>query len=659
MFIISFTQDSLYDSDYRPTNDDMTSSDDSEIIPVTPNIARFKKHSPIKKISPIKTGQNNEEISQELQNQLQPASSSKRKPIRIQNTNNEDRRRYDKRFFCMYCSKPQTKLTKHLLNLHKNEEDVEKYLKESDKDEKLKLYEKIKNIGNHLHNTKVLTTGEGELVVAYRPRKNEKTEYEDYGPCPYCYAYFPKRELWRHNKSCKFSSHQTGKRGNLSAASTLLLPKPKGMSNLFGLIQDKLKNDDISRVAKSDPTITAFGEKLCVRHGHDKEKHNYVRQKLRELARLLQELRKRSGHISMSFEEFVDPQYFKLIAESSKSVTSFDETTNQFGIPSLALKLGHTLQKCTKIIIGKAIETRNKELQTRAEDFAKLLDINWTEEISSNALRTLSEANSAKSLLPLADDVKALSQFLKTEGDMAAKQITTDGYSSKTWSYLSEITLVQTILFNRRRAGEVSKMTVADYSNKKLPNADGNIDPCLSAFEQQLCKLFYRTEIVGKRGRTVPVIFSKQVKGNIDLLLHHRSNHLIVCNNYLFPTRTADSHIRGTDSMRRFANECGAQSPERLRSTKLRKQIATMSQVLNLDDNQLDILAQFMGHDIRVHRSYYRLPEATVQVAKISKLLLLMESGKPGLGKGQTLNDISLEIDDNAGIVLYIILQVL
>ena len=34
-----------------------------------------------------------------------------------------------------------------------------------------------------------------------------------------------------------------------------------------------------------------------------------------------------------------------------------------------------------------------------------------------------------------------------------------------------------------------------------------------------------------------------------------------------------------------------------------------MSQILNLNENELDVLARFMGHDIKVHRKYYRLPD--------------------------------------------------
>ncbi len=65
-----------------------------------------------------------------------------------------------------------------------------------------------------------------------------------------------------------------------------------------------------------------------------------------------------------------------------------------------------------------------------------------------------------------------------------------------------------------------------------------------------------------------------------------------------------------------------------------------MTQVLNLKENELDILARFLGHDIRVHREYYRLPDQTLQVAKVAKLLIAMEDGQPGIQMGQTLDDI-------------------
>jgi hypothetical protein len=69
-------------------------------------------------------------------------------------------------------------------------------------------------------------------------------------------------------------------------------------------------------------------------------------------------------------------------------------------------------------------------------------------------------------------------------------------------------------------------------------------------------------------------------------------------------------------------------------------------QVINLKDNELDLLARHMGHDIRVHSGYYRLPESTLQVAKVGRLLKALEEGHLSTFSGLHLGDIAL---DNLG----------
>ena len=59
----------------------------------------------------------------------------------------------------------------------------------------------------------------------------------------------------------------------------------------------------------------------------------------------------------------------------------------------------------------------------------------------------------------------------------------------------------------------------------------------------------------------------------------------------------------------------------------------------------MDALATFLGHDIRVHREYYRLPDSTYQVAKISKILLGLEKGTIQTMKGRSLDEIQMNSD--------------
>ncbi|XP_019212192.1 uncharacterized protein LOC102080509 isoform X3 [Oreochromis niloticus] len=56
----------------------------------------------------------------------------------------------------------------------------------------------------------------------------------------------------------------------------------------------------------------------------------------------------------------------------------------------------------------------------------------------------------------------------------------------------------------------------------------------------------------------------------------------------------------------------------------------------------MDILANFLGHDIRVHREYYRLPEGTLELAKVSKVLIALEQGRLSDFKGMSLDQIQI-----------------
>lgn len=96
---------------------------------------------------------------------------------------------------------------------------------------------------------------------------------------------------------------------------------------------------------------------------------------------------------------------------------------------------------------------------------------------------------------------------------------------------------------------------------------------------------------------------------------------------------------RGSDCLRKAAIECKASSPNLLTSTKLRKHIATMSQLLNLTSNDKEQLANFMGHDLAIHNDYYKLPDETLQISRISKILLAMESGNVHELRGKTLEE--------------------
>ena len=145
----------------------------------------------------------------------------------------------------------------------------------------------------------------------------------------------------------------------------------------------------------------------------------------------------------------------------------------------------------------------------------------------------------------------------------------------------------------------------------------------------------------GKRGRTVAILVTDDILQAMNVLVSERGRCGIKQDNgYMFAVNHSDNFIRGSDCLRSASTKCNAVRPESLRSTALRKHIATLSQVVNLKKNELDMLAKFMGHDIAIHREFYQLPSETMQSAHIAKRFLLMETGDIGKHRGKSLDDL-------------------
>ncbi|XP_030833631.1 uncharacterized protein LOC115926148 [Strongylocentrotus purpuratus] len=582
--------------------------------------------------------------------------------INVMTTSNNNCRKWDKPQYCKFCSQPQKKLPRHLLTpQHVNETEVQQWIATKDMKEKANLLAKMRNYGNYRHNVKVLQENKGTLIVAYRPKYD--VDPEEYLPCSHCYAFYSKDDLYRHVHRCKLRPDvededetceppKKKKRTLHVQTGRMMLPGPSGVSPKVHMILSMGVDDEILRVVKSDRLMQQVAERLTLKHGHDKDQYSYIRQKLRELARLVREYRKLNDHPSASLVDLICPTKFNEVIAATRKAAGFNEDTHLYTTPSLALKVGYTLVTAAKVLMGNALLQADAGLEKKCKQFIKSYTLKWEAEVSTHALRTLkvNKRNTSR-LLPLTTDVVALSNYVRKE-TKEGKQKLNSCSSDETldrWKQLAEVTLTQVCVFNRKRPGEVSKMPLSDY--KCITKGEGGIfGEGLTKWEKALCNVVWRVEINGKCNNTVPVLLTDDMKGSIDLLMEKRSQVVNDGNPYLFANPDGRGHLRATDTVRNHAQKCGAKYPDQLRLTKLRKHIAISSQIMNLKDNEVDILATFMGHDIRTHRAYYRLPDASLQVAKISKVLFSMEKGDLKAMAGKTLDDVRVDADEECNI---------
>ncbi|XP_070538112.1 uncharacterized protein [Ptychodera flava] len=589
---------------------------------------------------------------EELQSPLVSTSSlsSSSKNIKVQVTNNIGKRKWDKQYYCVYCENPYAKLPRHFEQKHSNEVDVCHALSypKGSKQRKMCL-KRLANKGNHAHNMKVMEKGEGCIAVKKRP--TYEVSGEDYLPCEHCLAYFVKKDLWRHDRVCtmKPANEKAASYRRVQARSSLLLPLSKDISKgLSDNVLCKMNVDKISLVARSDPLILQFGEKLYKKHGPSGQ-YQYVTQPMRDLGRFVIKIREVTNDSCSTLTSCIQPQKFDTVVSCVRLLSGYDEVKSSYKVPSLATKLGNTLRKCAIICKGNAIKQEDEALEERAERFLQLTDMNWVEDISSNAQRTMNERKRKKAkYLPLVSDVAKLHKYMRGVASETKKQLKADDSNEKKWGELCRVTLAQLILFNRRRSGEMSRMSVEDYGNIHGGNDDQrvqDINSCLSAFEESLCKKMKIVHIRGKRGRDVPVILSSDLKAQIDLLMETREKVGInPRNQYVFAClKDSEMPVRGSTALHKYALSAELKAPDIITSTRLRKQMATLSQVLNLKENEQDIIAGFMGHNLQIHREYYRLPEQTLQVAKVGRLLIALEKGNIAEFRGKPLEDIEVD----------------
>uniref|UniRef100_A0A8W8KYW0 Uncharacterized protein n=1 Tax=Magallana gigas TaxID=29159 RepID=A0A8W8KYW0_MAGGI len=93
---------------------------------------------------------------------------------------------------------------------------------------------------------------------------------------------------------------------------------------------------------------------------------------------------------------------------------------------------------------------------------------------------------------------------------------------------------------------------------------------------RSLCEFGGSLDVKEKRGNKVPILLTDKTKSIIDLLMKTRKSVEIIPENlYMFAVPKSVHYIRCSASIRKYSYECGAEYPDKITSTILRKQYCT------------------------------------------------------------------------------------
>lgn len=171
---------------------------------------------------------------------------------------------------------------------------------------------------------------------------------------------------------------------------------------------------------------------------------NQVRAKLRFLGRLLCALRNETKQC-LSFTDFYKPKYYNAFRDS---VLKIRESNKQ-----LALTLGHYIKKLCLLNISESSKAGSNEVRKDCQDFLDIYNAEWTDTVSASTLRLQQQHHLNKKLvLPVASDIKILTEYLKSE---IAKETN--------YTRLQKLIMTSLIVFNKRRPAEVANLTIQDF----------------------------------------------------------------------------------------------------------------------------------------------------------------------------------------------------
>ncbi|XP_071339879.1 uncharacterized protein [Trachinotus anak] len=529
------------------------------------------------------------------------ATNPKKSPgaVVLPTSNSKAHRVYDKRNYCLFCSKPLAKMARHLETVHSDKAEVAvafQYPVHSR--ERQKIWNKLINQGNFVHNKDVLRTGKGQLAVRKRP--NTTGQAKDFLHCLYCRGLYVKKTLYRHMRLCpeKVRNENESQIGRKRIASRCALETlgDLGVSDGFKSILCEMIYDDVTQTVMDDKIILQFGEQMFSQHGSDMRKHDYIRQNLRQLARLVLEAQKITP--LKNLQDFFYPSSFRHVVSAVKVLAGYDPENKTYNIPSLALKLGYHLQKACGIVESNAVRCGDASLAESARNFLSVYQKKWNELISSGALTALRETKlTTEKKVPFAQDVKRLNFHMENVHVLAEKNLR-DSPSAENYAVLAKVILARTIIFNRRKPGEISTIQIATFMSRKKSNVLDDMDVSVSDLERTMCGLFSRVDIRGNCGRMVPVLLKPSFVSAMELLVKTRESCGVPSENpFLFGRPSALSAYKGSECIQQYVKECGAENPEALTSRKIRKHYATMLQMLNLDEDEAN---QILGPNNQV-----------------------------------------------------------
>ena len=548
-----------------------------------------------------------------------------------------------KEHFCLFCGKRTFKLPRHCDRRHKEESEVKEALSFPKKSKNRRLaWSRLARKGDYDVNLNALKDHRDLQHIAV-VRKSKGT-VDDFVPCPHCFGFFKSDSLYRHAKFCQMKSSEQFSNRYLQTGRTLLCTAITDgkFQDVHTLLLSKMKRDALHLVIRNDQDLLLYGAVQLQKK--EKDRYSDIRYSLRCLAKLLVEFRECSVKPSARSVELVMPENFDKLIQAAKAIAGYNGPRD-IKTPTTFLKLGFCIRNLAVVLRAVALrECADTNIQ-KLRNFIELYETDW-QIFASNARATHNAVKAnAPEELPVESDVKLFRAYVMNKMKELVKKIKENRFDVSDLRTLSKVTLARVMTFNARRGGEVSKLKLIHWAGvedgrwKRRTDLNALDDPVekILAERLQLCYLEGKKK-KGAANALVPVLFTEETVEAIRLLIKHRNSTAPAeGNDYIFAC--GDLYLRGWDTLQGITKQIqNLRKPQLITPTRTRKLLATMLQLLDMNDAELTWLTNHFGHTKGVHKGWYRKEDSTIELTKVARVLVAVDGGE--VIKNKRIDDV-------------------
>ncbi|KAL3273371.1 hypothetical protein HHI36_014819 [Cryptolaemus montrouzieri] len=204
--------------------------------------------------------------------------------------------------------------------------------------------------------------------------------------------------------------------------------------------------------------------------------------KIREMARMLIILKDINSSVHMIFDA-MKPGMFQDIITATKVISGYDSINKSYKSPSLAPHMGTNLKLLCDIALKIVIE--------------------------NIALKVIKEKQWQKpNLLPSAEDIENFRTYVNDLANSTYIELRQGKWTLMNYRTLTECVLAFTVMFNRKRIGDVQYLKIETYTKNESTSIQEAFGESLTLVEKIISKKFKRVVTEGKGSKPVPILLS-------------------------------------------------------------------------------------------------------------------------------------------------------